>query len=218
MFVSNNQCESHCVTGPVNTDQFPKCPCIFKQAQFSQEFAIPCQQPDILSLSEVTVAKVEIKSIRIIATPKGLALDNTILTGKKAVIRGTICFRIIYQSPCGLNITEKEVLFNDFVIVPEKWDSNTPVFGTAIVEDVLACRVDERTLQVNVILFINLKDLEAEPCPPPCPPLCPPPCPPPCPSPCPDNKCITIISIHSRPHVIVPLKKKRKTRKKCIWG
>lgn len=134
---------------------------------------IPTQKPNMEGICTVNTG-IQIISQRVVKTPKvtgyldsngdpvdGDTIDNaegTRLTGKKLIIEGIIQQKVVYTSMAtdqALHSATFMIPFSAFIIV----DGATPLTKkfqiSAIVEDVFACALSERSLFSNNTIFIK---------------------------------------------------------------
>ena len=133
---------------------------------------IPCEKPDVESVEKVFVS-VKILSKRVVKTPERTGsvvtnAENTILTGRKLIVEGILCQKIVYTADVltqTVHSAHFNVPFSAFIIVPETID----ISGTATdtldipfcidicVEDVFVKAFNARQIFKNVTLFLRAK-------------------------------------------------------------
>lgn len=161
-----NQLKKRDVKGIGVAKCFPKNPKYFTEENFSQVFTLPCQKPDIESILSVN-ADVNIISIRLVDTPKGLSNEGQNLSGCKAVIEIKILYKIKYVANL---ITQpvhaahfENVIRSIFIIVPCEVNGEcikdlfkrNKVVVTPYIEDIYFKAIDLRKIYTNITLFLD---------------------------------------------------------------
>jgi hypothetical protein len=134
---------------------------------------IPVQKPDIEGIVEVSSC-IEIISQRVVRTPTvigftdasgvfipGTEIDNaecTNLTGRKLIIEGILKQKVVYTALVpdqALHSASFIAPFSAFIIV----EADTPLTRiyriSALIEDIFACRLSDRSIFKNTTIFIN---------------------------------------------------------------
>lgn len=167
---------SPCDTNDV-VSQYP----YWKQMHISETLHIPTQKPDIEQVNSVDLS-VNIFKKHVVKTPRTYDdtgetpvplpnLEGKVLTGRKLIIEGQICQKIIYtadESDQPVHSAHFYVPFSSFIVVPEEiiftdengeettfdaWDVDFAV--TTCIEDANVCVLDERKILKQVTLLLN---------------------------------------------------------------
>ncbi|MCX7615579.1 MAG: DUF3794 domain-containing protein [Clostridiales bacterium] len=139
----------------------------WSEISIPEVLTLPCQKPNIESIDKVYI-KVKIISKRIIATPVGTKNEEgTKLTGKKMLVEGILCQKIVYTAAVcqqSVHSAHFNVPFSTFIVLnPEISLTDTVCIETCI-EDVFVKAVNCRQIFKNVTLFLRAKLAPPSPC------------------------------------------------------
>lgn len=138
-------------------DCLPLDPKNFKQINIEDEACVPIQKPDIEQIVKV-YASAEVKTYKVIKTPKGTSLEGVRLTGHKLVVEGEIKYKIQYvadiksQSVHTFHYTSP---FMSFVVLPEDFSPTSFLTVSAFVEDIYSNQIDNRCVYLNTTILIT---------------------------------------------------------------
>lgn len=138
-------------------DDMPENHDVFKQLFVEDTFCLPHAKPDIEQLIKVS-GELEIKSKKVVKTPKGVSLEGQALTGWKLVIEGVIRLRAQYaadepeQSVHGAHIN---IPFSTYIVLPENFIQGTPITVSGYIEDIFSQQVGPRCIFNNITLLLT---------------------------------------------------------------
>lgn len=140
-------------------DHFPNTntPC-FKQFNISQFFQLSTPSSPIEDLLTVN-AKSYITTVQLVQTSTGHSLEGQFLTGKKALVSGSIGLDFQYAaSDLSYSIHhDKHYLdFSEYITLPADYVSNIPPSPKIIIEDIYSYIVSPEYLYHNVTLLVTL--------------------------------------------------------------
>lgn len=128
----------------------------FKQMNTDFTFCIPMQKTDIEQITRVWVKPYIIQQ-KLVRTPKGISLEGQIATGYKLMIVGDISYKVEYVAldVCqGLRTAHTTIPFCGYVVLPEKFNSNSVVTASIEVEDIYSEQIDIRCIYNNVTMML----------------------------------------------------------------
>ena len=132
---------------------------------------IPKEKPPIKSIQKVYI-NIEITSSKIIQTPKTSVSNSEgmLLTGKKLLIDGNICEKIIYNSCVpnkSLNSLEFKIPFSTYIVINHDADIYNDKFTIkTCIEDVFATPLSEKTIFQSTTLLLFANRISTDPIPP----------------------------------------------------
>lgn len=129
----------------------------FKQFSIEEFLTIPEQKPCAEEILNCLV-DVEIKSIRIIKTPKGKSIEGQVLTGYKAVITGKLLQKIEYvadEPTQKVHVAHFINPFSTFITLCENYTMDKIVTVNPVVEDVFFKLLDKRSIFKNITLYLE---------------------------------------------------------------
>lgn len=131
-----------------------------------ETLVIPPQKPDMEDLNSVNIA-VNILKTKVVKTPipDSSNLEGKILTGRKLIVEGQLCQKIVYTANDDVQSVHSAhfyVPFSAYIVVPysvtingETLDSLDVDYQVNVcVEDLSVRQVDERTLSKNATLLL----------------------------------------------------------------
>jgi hypothetical protein len=127
---------------------------------------IPCEKPDIETIDSIYSA-IEIISQRVVYTPELVDStqtnwEGTKLTGKKLVVEGILKQKVVYTAERDeqpLHSAHFMKPFSVFIIIDGTSIKSDKFKIDACIEDVFACRLNERSIFKNTTIFISAKAL-----------------------------------------------------------
>lgn len=137
-------------------DCLPLDPKNFKQINVEDEACVPIQKPDIEQIVKV-YASAEIKSSKVIKTPKGTSLEGVRLTGYKLIVEGEISYKIQYVADTAtqsVHTFHYKTPFMSFVVLPEDFSETSYLTVSAFIEDIYSHQIDCRCTYLNTTLLI----------------------------------------------------------------
>jgi hypothetical protein len=166
-------CTPSDVTEIISTNPF------WQQQYIIENLIVPEQKPDIEQINSINVG-VEILKQTVIKTPRSFTnttppvpvpnLEGKLLTGRKLVIEGEICQKILYtadEATQPVHSVDFFVPFSSFIVVPREItttdangnpvtvDTLTVNFTVGVcVENVFACLEDNRTIFKQVVMLL----------------------------------------------------------------
>lgn len=142
---------------------------LWTQININETLQIPPQKPDIEEINSVTV-NANIMRKKVIVTPSSNGLDNLEgkrLTGRKLIIEGQICQKIVYTA-CdeeqSVHSAHYYIPFSAYIVVPatitfpngDVWDSLYVNFLVNVcVEDLFVEKYTPRDIYNNVTLLLQ---------------------------------------------------------------
>ncbi|WP_297522730.1 SPOCS domain-containing protein [uncultured Clostridium sp.] len=148
--IEYNNINEHCVRDIEN----------FRQANLDYVFCIPVQKPDIEQVVKVW-AEPCVKCEKLVKTPVGISLEGQTVTGYKYLIEGSIAFKVEYvalETTQSLHTAHTEIPFCSYVVMPEKFNPNSLITPTIIIEDINSTQMDCRAIYNN-ITFMTIVDV-----------------------------------------------------------
>lgn len=125
----------------------------FKQCNYEWSFDIPCQKPDVLDIT-VVEGNISILEDKIIKTITGESLEGQILTGYKLFITGDIDYKIQYTTEEGTQVFHETFPFGGFVALPKDFRITSSVRPSAIIEDILIKKINNRCIYSNITVLL----------------------------------------------------------------
>lgn len=128
----------------------------FRQINFESTFCVPCQKPNIEQIVKV-YGDTEICKYEIVKTPIGTSLEGQKLTGYKLLVCGDIKYKIQYVADAtdqSVHTFHKCIPFCGYVVLPEKFNKNSYVKPSALIEDISIDQIDERCLYSNINILL----------------------------------------------------------------
>lgn len=141
------------------SSSLPKNPTTFTQFNLTNELCIPSQKPDIERILKVDT-QVFIDDYKIIKTPVGTSLEGQVLTGYKVIVSGRIKNIIMYvadQEEQSVHSAHFETQFCRFIVLPVGFKASTPIKVIPYVENVSACAVGTRCINLCTTLFLDVR-------------------------------------------------------------
>ena len=123
---------------------------------------IPSCKPDIEAVDKVYISA-KITSTKVIETPTspGDNEEGLQLTGRKLLVDGFLCEKIIYtadEPEQSVHAAHFNIPFCAFIVIPGNVDVDTAKFCVIpCIEDVFVTILNKRTLFKNVTLFLDAK-------------------------------------------------------------
>lgn len=139
------------------SDDLPENSEVFKQLYIEDTFCLPDSKPDIEQIIKVS-GELEIRSRKVIKTPKGTSMEGQLLTGWKLVIEGVVKLIIQYvadepeQPVHGAHVN---IPFSTYVVLPEDFIQGTLVTVTGYIEDIFSQQVTRRCIFNNITLLLT---------------------------------------------------------------
>lgn len=138
-------------------DCLPIDPKNFKQINIEDEAYVPIQKPDIEQIVKV-YSTAEIKTYKVISTPKGTSLEGVRLTGHKLIVEGEIKYKIQYVADSktqSVHTFHYSSPFMSFVILSEEFSPTSFLTVSTFVEDIYSNQIDCRSIYLNTTLLIT---------------------------------------------------------------
>lgn len=138
-------------------DCLPLDPKNFKQINIEDETCVPIQKPDIEQIVKV-YASSEIKSYKVIKTPKGTSLEGVKLTGHKLIVEGIIKYKIQYVADTkeqSVHTFHYSAPFMSFIVLPEDFSETAYVTVSSFIEDIYAYQLDCRCVYLNSTVLLT---------------------------------------------------------------
>ncbi|WP_069680160.1 DUF3794 domain-containing protein [Clostridium taeniosporum] len=128
----------------------------FKQVNFESTFCVPCQKPDIEQIIKVS-ADTKILKYEIVKTPVGLSLEGQKVTGYKLLVSGDINYKIQYvadETTQSVHTFHESIPFCGYIVLPKKFNKDSYINPSALVEDISVEQMDERCVYGNINLLL----------------------------------------------------------------
>lgn len=138
-------------------DDLPENHDVFKQLFVDDTFCLPDAKPDIEQIVKVS-GELEIRSKKVVKTPKGTSLEGQLLTGWKLVIEGFVKLKIQYvadepdQPVHGAHVN---IPFSTYIVLPEDFIQGTPVSVIGYIEDIFSQQVSRRCIFNNITILLT---------------------------------------------------------------
>ncbi|MEG0578328.1 MAG: DUF3794 domain-containing protein, partial [Niameybacter sp.] len=119
-------------------------------------FCVPTQKPDIEQITKVW-AKPCIVQKKIVKTPKGVSLEGQNITGYKLMVVGDIQYKVEYvanEATQSLHTAHTTIPFCGYIVLPEKFNVNSILTTSIILEDIYSEQVDIRCIYNNVTMML----------------------------------------------------------------
>lgn len=139
------------------SDYIPESSTVFKQLNVEKNFCLPEAKPDIEQIIKA-LSELEIKSTKVIRTPKGTSLEGQLLTGWKVVVEGVVRQKIQYvanEAEQSVHAAHTEIPFSTYIVLPSNFVRGTVVTVHGYIEDVFVQQMDERCIFINVTILLN---------------------------------------------------------------
>lgn len=139
------------------SEHIPENSTVFKQLNVEQTFCLPIEKPDIEQIVKV-IGEINIKSMKIIRTPKGISLEGQSLTGWKLVIEGTVRLKIQYvadEPTQSVHAAHTTIPFSTYIVLPDNFIAGTPVLAHEYIEDIYTLKMDNRCIFNNVTILLT---------------------------------------------------------------
>lgn len=164
---------------PGNVTEIISSTPFWQQQTIIENLSIPEKKPDVEQINSINIA-VEILKKTVIKTPRSFtnttppvavpSLEGKLLTGRKLVIEGEICQKILYtadEPTQSVHSVDFYIPFSSYIVIPREitiTDANgNPVTVDtlnvnftvgACVENVFACLEDARTIFKQVVMLL----------------------------------------------------------------
>ncbi|MEG0013671.1 MAG: DUF3794 domain-containing protein [Cellulosilyticaceae bacterium] len=128
----------------------------FNQINTDFTFCVPTQKPDIEQITKVW-AKPCIVQKKIVKTPKGVSLEGQNITGYKLMVVGDIQYKVEYvanEATQSLHTAHTTIPFCGYIVLPEKFNVNSILTTSIILEDIYSEQVDIRCIYNNVTMML----------------------------------------------------------------
>lgn len=128
----------------------------FRQVNFESTFCVPCQKPDIEQIIKVD-AKTSILKYEIVETPVGVSLEGQEVTGYKLLICGDISYKVQYvadEPTQSVHTFHKCVPFCGYIVLPKKFNKESYINPSALIEDISMEQIDERCVYSNITVLL----------------------------------------------------------------
>lgn len=128
----------------------------FNQVIKDFTFCVPTQKPDIEQIVKVWVTPCIVEQ-KIVKTPKGTSLEGQNVTGYKLMVMGDIQYKVEYvalEATQGLHTAHVTVPFCGYIVLPEKFNPNTIITASVVVEDIHSEQLDTRCIYNNVTMML----------------------------------------------------------------
>lgn len=139
----------------------------WSEISIPEVLTLPHQKPDIESVDKIYI-QVKIISKRIIETPIGTRnQEGTILTGKKLIVEGIICQKIVYTAAVckqSVHSAHFNIPFSAFIVLNPAITLTDILCIDTCIEDVFVKAVNNRQIFKNLTLFLRAKPAPASPC------------------------------------------------------
>lgn len=138
-------------------DELPESHDVFKQLYIEDTYCLPHAKPDIEQIVRVS-GEIEIKSKKVIKTPRGVSLEGQTLTGWKLVIEGVIKLMIQYvadEAEQPVHGAHVYIPFSTYIVLPENFIQGTPTTVTGYIEDIFSQQVGSRCIFNNITLLLT---------------------------------------------------------------
>lgn len=139
------------------SDDIPKNSNVFKQINAEEVFCLPDAKPDIEQIVRVS-GELNIKSTKIIKTPKGVSLEGQSVTGWKLVIEGSVTLKIQYVADSEaqpVHAAHARIPFSSYVVLPKNFIAGTPVMAHGYIEDIYSKQMDKRCIFNNITILLT---------------------------------------------------------------
>ena len=139
------------------SDDIPDSSSIFKQLNVEMIYGLPTAKPDIEQIVKV-ISELKIKNTHVIKTPVGVSLEGQQLTGWKMVVEGCILQKIQFvadEPEQSVHGAHAEIPFSTFIVLPEDFTLNTPVFVHGYIEDIFVQMTDKRNIFNNITILLT---------------------------------------------------------------
>ncbi|MGL4875838.1 MAG: SPOCS domain-containing protein [Clostridium sp.] len=156
------------VIGLCKLDKFA-CICneeAWTQISVPQVLSLPLQKPDIEVINKI-YNSIEITSTSIINTPVSCVpnIEGVKLTGKKLLVEGNVCQTMIYTAGIACNSVHPvnfKIPFCTYIILDPDVDIELDSYCVVpCIEDVYSEILNERTLFMNITMFLLAKKVES---------------------------------------------------------
>ena len=153
-------CKSSDVTESIN--KYP----YWIQMYLPETLLIPPQKPDAETINAVNVT-INIIRKEVVKTPVSIGenLEGKILTGRKLIIEGNLCQKIVYtadEPQQSVHSAEFSVPFSAYIVVPKEYTFNSVVFDSldinyevnSCIEDLSVELLNPRTILKRVTFLL----------------------------------------------------------------
>lgn len=115
---------------------------------------------------ETTMPKVDIYSVEVIDTKKGISLEGQYLSGKKLIVIGNIFLDLVInyynsrKNNCGMRFMVNKIClpFSEFIIVPNSVYDYNEINIRYLIEDVTTTNLYDKKIFVSVTMLIQYLD------------------------------------------------------------
>ena len=151
-------CDIKKINKEIRTQNMP-----WSQVSISETLNIAKDKPPIKSISKIHI-NVKIDSLKIIETPQtsNRNSEGINLTGKKLLVDGHVCEKIIYNSCVSnnksLNALDFKIPFSTYIIISNETNIHRDSFNIkTCIEDVFLTPISEKTILqgASIVLFAN---------------------------------------------------------------
>lgn len=104
-----------------------------------------------------TTAEAKIVYCKIVKTPIGESLEGQKLTGYKLLIVGDIKIKIQYvanEAIQGVYTVSKTIPFCDYIVLPKKFNQNTLIRPSIVIEDIYSEKIDMTNIYNNITMML----------------------------------------------------------------
>lgn len=129
----------------------------FKQTFTDVVLNIPEVKPNIESIVDVC-AEFICEKYSIINTPKGISQEGQNLSGKKLLVNGKLCVKVLYVAELEeqtVHTAHFEICLCEYIVIPKYKDLECIIKPNIKIEDVLFEKINNRQVFVNIMYIIE---------------------------------------------------------------